>query len=233
MAVEKTRETIPVDEVDRYIAERVEAAVTSRMQGIQAALAAAPPVAGAAETTSWMEGLALAIANVTDQDVGRKRVAPEVLAKRVRAREAMEELIKQTIASGDQPTYTLRKECYLGERMIPAFWVDRQRIAHPTEIGWWGIPNQFFEPVNEPAKAIFALFLESIGDGRKGNPGVRITAGGLVVRSGGMPVEGGRDSAPRVGRDLHDPVIKGRASEGSYVETRVLGTLLPPARQMV
>jgi len=243
---DKPRDMIPADEVETIIARRVAAEVERVSAGISeqiaaqiAALAKPPSAPSQGPDQSWMEALALAISNVTDQEIGRRRIPPEEMAKRVRAREAMEKLIDETSKAGVQPVYTIRNMVYFGERKIPPFWVDRNRVAHPTEIGWWSVPNEFMDPVNDEAKAISALFLESIGGHVKRNTSLRVTAQGLTVRSGGMNPEGGRDSAPQVGRDDAQwrqqdvPTLKGRNSDVQVVETRILGTLMPPARQMV
>jgi len=236
---EKTRDMIPADEVERIIAERVAAATRDTVAGevarqlaefresLAGVASAAPNASG---DTSWMAALAMEISKVGDQNAGRAVVAPEEIAKRNKAKARLVDLLEATIAAGVQPDYTLRQMVYLGDRKIQPFWVDRNRVAHPTEIGWWGEPNQYMEPVNAPARAIMELYLESIGDTRK-TANLRVTAGGLVVRSGGMNPEGGRDQAPQVGRDA--PTIKGRGAETKTVEQRILGTLMPPAKQMV
>ena len=234
--------TADSDDVEARIEARVRAEVSARVAAeVAAQLAdiretlgtltkAAPSTAG---DTSWMEALAIAISGVTDQEIGRRRVPPEEVAKRLKARERLEKAIQATVDAGVQPNYTLTQKCYLGERIIEPFWVDRNRVAQPTEIGWWGIPNEFMHPINAEAEAIHALFLESIGGTKKRVSGLRVTPGGLTVRSGGLAPEGGRDTAPRVGRDIHEATVKGRGAEQRYVEQRVLGTLMPPARQMM
>ena len=126
----------------------------------------------------------MAIAGVTDQEIGRRRLAPEEVKKRASAFDKLIVLLEQTQKAGVQPTYYLRKAVYFGEHMISPIWVDRAtKQAMPTEIGWWDIPNQFMEPINEEAKAISALFHEWIGDAPKREK-LRVTAGGLVVPLG-------------------------------------------------
>jgi hypothetical protein len=244
-ATEKPRpaDMIPADEVEAIIAQRVAAEVdrvkseVGSQVGAEIARQLAELKGGAAPSPgngdqSWMEALALAISNVTDQEIGRRRVPPEEIAKRTRAKGRLDALMEETVKLGVQPSYYLRKQVYFGEQMISPIWIDRAtKEAKPTEIGWWGIPNQFMDPVNEEAKAIFALFLEWIGDSKRTTNGMRVTPGGLVVRSGGMPVEGGRDAAPRVGRD--QPTVKSRGGQQRSIETRILGTLMEPAKQMV
>lgn len=245
-AAEADSTTAQADDMERVIAERVAVEVrrleaeragqisdevAKQIAGLKESLN--PGVAGALTDKGAMEALAMAIAGITDQEVGRKRVPPEVMAKRIRAREDMEKLIGETIQRGVQPVYTLTQKCFFGEQMIEPYWIDRAtRSVKPTEIGWWSVPNEFMHPVNDEARAIHVLFLESV-DSHKKHANVRVTPGGLVVRSGGMNPEGGRDSAPRVGRDINEPSLVGRNGDRPNVQTRILGTLMPPAQQMV
>lgn len=239
MAAEKSRAPdeepmIPASEVEAILQKAIATSQADMMARFEERLAAFQPQAMAGMTDKGaMEALAMAIAGVTDQEIGRRRVAPEEMARRIRAREAMEALITRTVEAGTQPVYKLTQKCFLGERAIEPYWIDRAtRSAKATEVGWWGIPNEFMHPVNAEAEAIHALFLESI-DSHKKRANVRITPGGLVVRSGGLNPEGGRDHAPKVGRDMHEPSLVGRNGDRPEVLTRILGTLMPPARQMV
>lgn len=233
------RDSVPIEDVERLVAERVEAARIGMADEVARQLAAfkesfTPTGLSSLNDKGAMEALAMAISGVTDQEIGRRRIPPEELAKRLRAREAMETLISATIERGTQPVYTLRQVCYLGEQIIQPYWVDRAtRTTKATEIGWWGVPNEFMDPVNDQGMAIHALFLESIGGMKKRGANLRVTPGGLTVRSGGLAPDGGRDTAPRVGRDIHEPSIKGRNGDRPEVTTRILGTLMPAARQMV
>ena len=232
----ETQESEGETKAQRAIREAVEREVKRQVDATMANFTlpqAAQHAPGFGDKAS-LEMLALAISDASDEKRGRERIGPEEQAKRIRAREAMELLITETVAAAVQPTYNLTQKCYLGERIIEPFWLDRAtRMTRPTEIGWWGVPNEFMHPTNAQAEAIHALFLTSIGGREKRGQNLRVTPGGLTVRSGGLSPEGGRDTAPRVGRDLTEPMIKGRGAEQTYVEQRILGTLMPPARQMV
>lgn len=235
------------DDVERIIAERV-AVEVARLEAERAGqisdevakqLASfrdsfSPGIASALTDKGAMDGLAMAIAGITDQEVGRKRVPPEVMAKRIRAREDMEKLIGETLQRGVQPVYGLTQPCFLGEQMVQPYWSDpATKTVKQTEVGWWSVPNEFMHPKNEEAKAIHILFLESIDSHKKHGANLRVTVGGLVVRSGGMDPTGGRGTAPRVGRDINEPSLVGRNGDRPEVQTRILGTLMPAARQMV
>jgi hypothetical protein len=218
-------------EVDRALKAQA-AAFEARMAEM---LASVQPqsISGFGDKAS-LEMLALAISDASDEKRGRERISPEEQAKRIRAREGMERLITETFEAGVQPTYNLTQKFYIGERIVEPYWLDRAtKTTKPTEIGWWGIPDEFMVPTNAQAEAIHKLFLESVGGRKRRGKTYRVTPGGLTVRSGGMNPDGGRDQAPKVGRDMAEPAIKGRGAEQTYVEQRILGTLMPPARQMV
>ena len=242
--IDGTTEQPGENRTQRAIREAVEREVEKRLatqaeafEAMMAQMLAAvpqPQSLGGFGDKATLEMLALAIADANDDKRGRERVSPEEQAKRIRAREKMERLIDKTVEAGTQPVYGLTQMVYLGERLVRPYWVDKAtRVTRPTEIGWWGVPDEFMRPVNPEAEAIYALLLESIGGRKRRGQTLRVTPGGLTVRSGGMNPDGGRDQAPRVGRDLAAPTVRGNAGEQAYVEQRILGTLMPPARQMV
>ena len=181
--------------------------------------------------------LAIAIAQLSDQGTGKgKRVAPEVLAAREAAHERMLALIAEARENGEKPIYKLINKVYLDEVLVDPIWVGSDHVQRPTEIGWRGIPNQAMRPVNDAAKRIFGAFNESIGGAMGNEAPLRVTAGGLVVmrrQNGAMQealhVGNQRGSAPEYGEGLR---LHGRGMPGAIVETRVLGTLAQPARQM-
>lgn len=225
------------------------AAATERILATLAAAkgAAAPGVTDASEpvalTTSdrgFAEGLALAIANIGNQGVGRtKIVAPEVLAARDGARERMIDLIIQARADGVAPAYRLTQKCYLDEQMVEPMWIGPDHVARPTEIEWPGVPNHAMVPVNEIATEIHAAFMASVGSTvstpRDDTRSLAITAGGVVVRGGSRSMN--RNEANQVGNqrgaDPHGEGLKlrGRTMPGAVREINVLGTVASPARQ--
>lgn len=234
------RDYIPAEEVERIVEDKVEQArvvfaaqMAQQLEEFKKSFS--PGMVSSLTDNGALEALATAISAATDRDHGKVHVPPEEVAKRVRAREAMEALILRTFdAGGEAPAYNLTQKCYLGEKHISPMWADvATRTTKATEIGWWDVPNEFMHPVNEKARAIHALFLDSIGGVKKRGENLRITPGGLTVRSGGLDPQGGHGPAPRVGRDIHQPEIVGRNGERSSIVTRILGTLMPPAEQMV
>jgi len=77
--------------------------------------------------------LAQAIAALTDQGSGIKRVPAEVMAGRAKARERMVGLIIEARAQNKPATYTLRNKVVINERIIEPFWVSSDHKTHPTE----------------------------------------------------------------------------------------------------
>ncbi len=166
--------------------------------------------------------------------MGKRRLPPEEVARRAKARAEMDALITATIERGVQPVYTLTQQVFLGEQIIQPYYVEGVgKPAKSTEIGWWGVPNEYMHPANDEAREIHILFLQSIDSNKKRGANLRVTPGGLTVRSGGLAPDGGRDVSPHVGRDIHQPSLAGRNGERPEIHTRVLGTLLPASRQMV
>lgn len=195
---------------------------------------------------SWMRQLALTMAEISDQGTHRKRVAPELLAKRTAARERMGKLILAARAAGEMPEYRLIGEVYLNETRIAPFTNDpATKRPVPTDIGWTGAPNEVMRPLNEVAQGIFGAFMESIGGdteltnwakgGKSGNNGPAwVTANGLYVK--------GATSAQRrtIGNladsnasvpALADTLVAKRSNDPTAQFVNVLGTVHPPARQ--
>jgi hypothetical protein len=187
---------------------------------------------------SFANSLALAIAKIGSQKTGEKYVDPEVLAKRDEARERMIRLIVEARERGDKPTYTVRSKIYFDEVMIDPKWIGPDHIARDTEIVWPGIPNLALKPIDAVAAAIFDAFNESIGGGmaihEEGD--MRVTAGGLVVinRGGHQRWEAQQTGAGQPVRGASGDgglELRGRGMPGDVVQTAILGTIAPKARQ--
>lgn len=219
---------------------------------LQAETLAKPPAGADDATKTLFSELALTLAQISDQGTQRKRIAPEVLAQRQRARERMNGLIHEAraaVAAGDKtkrPEYRVIGKMYLNERMLEPFIPGaRGEPPRPVEIIWNGVPNDLMRPLNDTAKAIFAAYRESIGNTEKvkgvDNRDFRITAGGLIVKTDSvqtrnilsLPEGNGSMGRPPPDRDEafaddlefrspHDP-------RSEFVN--VLGTVAQPARQ--
>jgi hypothetical protein len=210
--------------------------------GAQSGDTAALPVGVGAPDMALFRGLALAMSEIADQGTDRKRVAPEILEQRRAAGEKLKEVLAEVRANGDQPLYQLKNKIQVklrnkGEAIIEPLWLGNDKIHYPTEIMSPDVPNLAMVPINEPAKRIYALFLESIGSGAelelKEPDGIALTPGGVVVRG---------NAAQQVARHLGSDWIGHDRPEGEFAEVRrnqpsqtkdvrVLGTIAPPARQ--
>jgi hypothetical protein len=201
------------------------------LQNLGTARGAAPAVSG---DHAFADALAMSIAQLTDQGVGRRHVAPEVLKSRAEARALMVQRIVEARASDQVPLYRLKHAVYLDEVLVDPVFIDSEKVQRPTEIGWPGVPNEAMQPANEAARGIFQAFTDSIGsvpaNHQQPEREVKVI-GGLVVQGRPIPRPGvntdpgnglsgdGGLTVPHLGRG------------GRYKETNVLGTLAAPARQ--
>lgn len=220
-------------------AEAVKLAAPQIIQAYKAEIlssAAAPSASG--DGHDFMGKLALAIGELNDQGSGRKRVAPEILQQRARAHEKMVALLEQMEILGKKPRYRLVSKVYLDEQFIEPWRRDpATKKAVPQTIKWSDIPSEAMVPINDDAKAVFALYRESLGSVERvaGLPARRayLTSRGLVVE--------GTAPAPRrlTGEDvLPDPAVDASAMDSSGFnpnapEIRILGTIAPAAKQNV
>jgi hypothetical protein len=224
-------------------------AVEETMAKFTAKLGAARAEAGTSDVPGdkdqdFVRQLAMAIAEISDQGTHRKRVAPEILARRAEAREKMGALIMEARANGEKPEYRLINETYLNERFLKPFIVDQStKRPVPQEIVWTGVPNERMRPLNDVAKGIFAAFMESIGGQTDLTPNADrrplwVTAGGLVVK-GSPPakrfaVSGLGDPLPdHTGEaaGFSDDLSVKTANDPTAEFVHVLGTVAAPARQ--
>ena len=227
--------------VAEYAAE-LQVQATARGDAPPSAPASAP-AAGASER-NFAELLALAIAELNDQGSGRKRVAPEILQARAKARERMGKLIMAARESKASPEYRVMTTMFLNERQVDPYQKDDRNLPVPTEIIWSGVPNDGMLPLNKVAQQIFDAYKESVG----ATPRVVqeqpawITAGGLVVRGAAParrmvatldnPLPGVyEDSAQARDPDFADALsIKG-PNDPRAKEVRILGSIAEPAKQ--
>ena len=217
------------------VAEAAADAVKGIMEALTAGREASGTTAAPAASidNQFAEGLAMALAQLTDQGTSRKRVAPEIVRKRAEARQLMENLIIQARTEGRAARYKLRNKVYVGEVLIHPNWKpSREEVARPTVIEWAGVPNEAMAPENDTAKEIFASYIDSIGSTVSvvQEQPQYVTANGLTI-NGKPPARrsnevgrGESDGLRIIGRD-------GVSSAGSYTEINVLGTVAPPARQ--
>lgn len=229
----------PIQELPEFkaaVQEAVLAMVPALLTQLGEARGEAPDTAKSNDDKAFAEKLAMAISELTDQGTGRKRVAPEIIEARSKARARMTALIIEARAAGLVPSYQLRNKVYLDEVLVDPVWVDANRQAQPTVIDWPGVPNEAMSPANDVAEGIYAAFSESIGsvapEHRIPEERLGITPNGLVVRNGAVQAK--RDignivnSGAPIGEGLR--LKHKEAGPTQHKEIRVLGSVAAPAR---
>lgn len=217
-------------------------ATLAAARGSDGATATAGTAAPAADM-AFADGLALAIAKLGSQGVGRDRiVAPEVIAARQTARQKMVDLIVAARVAvergeGEPPAYQLRNKIFIGEHITEPIWTAPGNIQKRTELDWDGVPNEHMIPINAVATAIHAEFMASIGSApsvtHSDIKDIIATSGGIVITGGSQSMRAHNKPPPTVGEGTAGETVKlrGRQTPGAIVEHRVLGTVADPARQ--
>lgn len=223
-------------ETEKIVAAALEAARLS-------AGVVAPPNPG---DTSWVQALAMAIAQASNQGVGSKMrspVPPDVLKKRDDARKLMFDLLIEARAKGIVPAYQVKSKTLLDNVLVEPFHIINH-IAQPTEIDWPGVPNEIMVPLNDSARAIYRAFEESIGvmiaDDAQAVAASRrqfeSPRQGLVIKtSPGLSerrVTGNEQPSDDLTllTGLH---LRKMGEKGQYKEVNILGTIAAPAQQSV
>ena len=229
---------IPADEVESIIEREVRARVAREVERVLPEMAAhwAKPGAMDGSAENMMQGLAMAIAQLTDQGNGRmKRLPPDVLVARQEAHDRMIARIKLAQKNAELPVYELMGKVLLEDKLIQPVWIDEKHRQRQEEIGWRGIPNSVMKPVNDVAKEIFADYLKWVGEDVVKVPVIdRVTAGGLVMmRQNEGPEPGPSRSAFGVPGSGDLMVMRDGAAQPSMRPVRVLGSVAEPAREQV
>lgn len=217
------------------------------------------PARAASGDDNWHDKLALAIAGLTDQGSGRKRIDPSIVAARRAAKERLFGLLSDLRAQDEMPEWRLRNKVQLvlpeGETVLDPVTIGADRQPKPVEIAYLGAPNMAMEPINDSARRVFALYCEATGSNPgAARPGWTVTRSGVVLEDAMAPdgkIARGRLAASIIRRDSrnsgdplpvaangndqrmpHTAAIIRRNGPTDVVETRVLGSLADPARQM-
>lgn len=231
--------------------------VAAQMKQMLSEMMASPSKA-AEDPQEFIKSLAMTMAEIADQGTSRKRVAPEILARRAQAQvrlveklKAARERIREAGLLGDPeeaqrrgmvPEYRLRSEQYLDNQLIPPFYTGSDKRAMPTEIYWAGAPNDGMVPINDLAYEIFAEFAASVGN-NEAVPGA--SADPYWVSAGGVVIKGRAPSRRTVGMlDSAIPADYDKAVSQSMLgvrgrdpinpnapEVAILGTIQAPAKQ--
>lgn len=216
---------ISLADADALISSKVTAAV-QQMMSLMSEQQSGQPSDSARQ-------IALALAEFTDQGSNRKRVAPEEMARRDAARVELEEVLIDFGNRGVELEYRLKRKVQLDEMLIEPLWIHPvTKTQKATTLQFAGIPNEAMEPINDNAKLVFDLFAASVGGIQSKNARMRVTPRGVVIMEGLAPTQ---REAPQVtsGTGGASGVkITGRGQPGEIVETRILGTVHPAARQI-
>lgn len=192
---------------------------------------AATPEADA-NSSAFADKLAMAIAQLTDQGTDRKRVAPEVLAKRTAERERMGKLIMAARDKGLKPLYRALNKLYLNERLVEPFRRGPNNSLEPVIFGWNGVPSEYMYPMDDVAKEIFTAFLNSIGsvadDPSAMEKPLWATPGGLIIQ-GEAPVSM-KQAPDNLTRKFADGLELKLPNDPREKEIHILGTIHPAAK---
>jgi hypothetical protein len=227
------------------------------------------------ETT--FSNLATSIAEMTQQQSGRPRpIPPHIMAARKMAQDKLDALlaevgskIRQAQFDGDKATLrqwaphwrviakffisTVDSQGRPFARMVEPFTRAKVRgqPPEPQTIHWSGAPSLALRPINEIAKRIYDLHIESIGTtsrlGTIKGPQGQITSldtrpyVAMVDASGNVHAVQSdmvslRERSVTVGPDPYDPSVGnasdyGEGNDPRKAETHVLGTLHPATRK--
>lgn len=202
-------------------------------------------------TREFFSTMALSIAEISDQGTQRKRVAPEILARRAKAAEKCEQLIAHAQAMIAEarteknqkkelswtPEYRVTAKIYFGERIIDPYRRGPDKTVVPQEIYWTGMPNEALRPINKVAEEIYDAYRESIGSTEKLRS-LKGSHGGIVapdnrpysITVGGLVVKGEISPKAVIGPvDTENPPVDN--NDPNAAEVYVLGTVAAPARR--
>lgn len=207
-------------------------------EAIAAALADKPvaPVGSQADAETLMRALAHEISNLGDQTPGAiKKLSAEEVTRREMASNRMYELIADAKYNEQTPEYELSRAIYFEEQIVDPTYIDSNHVLRRTRIAWPGIPNEAMAPVNDVARTIYREFIVSIG-GK--TPNVKAENDVLATkRRGDLSVLHKSDVEQAVApvgkpRVMNEMQVLRKSDPDQVVETRVLGSVASPARQL-
>jgi|SRR5215472_59505 len=223
-------------EFQNALAAAVEKALADRTQEIIDRITAQRGAPATTQEAGFARVLAGQIAELVDQDRVRRgqaaRLPAEEIERRTHAAECMEVLLTDAFAKQKEPLYDVMKPCYFEEQLIDPTWQNpATKVLMRRQVTWYGVPNEQLSPANEVALAIYREFLVMIGGETRalnrpdlGRKKLTIVGSSDVANSSPEPV-----GTPR---SIGMLKLKGDTVQGQISETRVLGTIAAPARQL-
>lgn len=187
-------------------------------------------------TKAFFSQFALSVAEVADQGTHRKRVSPEVMARRKAAAEKCEKLIADARVAGLKPEYRVTAKIYFNERLIEPYRRGPDKSVVPQEIIWTGMPNEALRPLNKVAEDIYEAYRESVGSTEKLRS-IKGSHGGIVapdnrpysMTPNGLVVKGEISPKAVIGPiDADGPIDN---NDPNAAEVHVLGTVAAPAKR--
>ena len=237
----KETPAVPITELPEVKAAFAEAASRAAAEAIAAFANQSKDGSPSLDAQSLLNGLALAIAEISHQGNPKdKPVDPKVLAERRAATERMYALIDeaQALPKGDPraPLYRTRSVCMFNDFKIDPYRRDpATKRAVPVEFRWRIEPNDAMIPLNDLAKRIYAEFRASRGNKAEYEKQIRrqvwLTDSGLVVEG----VAPARREVSEMDRPNMSPgdLEFSEPDDPNAEYVRVLGTTHEPARQAV
>lgn len=118
-----------------------------------------------AKDKSFADALAMSIADIANQGIGKPApVPPETLERWRTAHREVVALLAEAHVSGEDAHYRVTQTMFLNETRVEPQWNNPK--THAMEdmiIRWNDIPNEWMEPHNELAVKIHAAYMTSIG----------------------------------------------------------------------
>lgn len=220
------------------LAPQIAAEVAAQMRAVNVANPQAIEARGGEIDVA--QRMAGALQELADAGSNKKRMSPAEIQRRAEARERLLQMVKQVQDTNfeapgtpEPPQYRIVAKTYLTDFVIEPFEVDpASKAMVPVVKFWTGIPNEAMVPVNDWAKAIHEVYMQSIGGptAMTKNSDLRdvgVTPGGFVVR--GLNASSRRTVATLPEGSTTDVMGIRNQSDPRAKKINVLGTVADPA----
>lgn len=207
----------------------IETHVLAQLDAIKLAGGVVPvePTAGM-DNKSFAQHLAMQIAEIANQGVGKPApIPPETLERWRAAHDEMVAFLVKAREDGRDAHYRVTKTMFLNETRVEPQWFNAAtKTMEDMLIRWNDIPNEWMEPVNDTAKEVHEAYLNSIGTTvtkRDENPTPWVRSDKRLFL--GMSPE----QREQKGGAMNDPRMTGRGGNLGGKSKAILGTVQPPA----